>query len=472
MVFNSVEFGFFFIFAWIIFVATPQQWRWGTLLGASAIFYAAWDWRYLGLIMGLAFIAFVYGRCQHFVTRKLTALAVFIILIPLIFIKYSNFIVDILLEIEIFFGERDPHFDPLSLILPLGISFYTFQLLSYCLDVRAGRCAPVGNYFKLLLYPLYFPHQIAGPIVRPHLLLSQFGSIHLPDSARMSFGLRIFLWGLFKKVFVADRLAVLVDSVYADPSMFHGAGSWLAFYFFAIQIYCDFSGYTDMAIGISHMFGINLCENFRRPYFATSIKDFWSRWHISLSTWFRDYVYIPLGGNRQGMVGWAGAILVVFAVSGLWHGANITFLLWGLFHGGLFLGEHTLRWLTSERIRRWFAEPAGKMILRLAVFHLVALGWVLFRSPSLADAGAILNGMASFGNFGALNQILPPTQMALAASGIAIVLLGDAMMEARGRFTISQMSLPLRWAAYCAVIFLVALFPGSNATKQFIYFQF
>src|SRR5580658_2218477 len=307
MLFNSALFLFFFPCVAAFLYATPAQLRWVTLLVASMLFYASWNYRYLVIIFAIATVAYVYGHaCRHLAgkpARWALASAIVLILLPLIFFKYANFILDDLAPAFSVFGAPSPGRIS-SLILPLGISFYTFQLLSYCLDIHAGRYTPNESFGKLLLYPMYFPHQIAGPIMRPAQLMPQFEAPPTPSYEMMISGFRLFLWGLFKKVFVADRLAVFVDTVYAAPGKHPGLGCALAFYFFAFQIYCDFSGYTDMALGISRMLGIELCENFRHPYFAASLREFWGRWHISLSTWMRDYLYIPLGGDRVSRSRW------------------------------------------------------------------------------------------------------------------------------------------------------------------------
>jgi D-alanyl-lipoteichoic acid acyltransferase DltB (MBOAT superfamily) len=284
-------------------------------------------------------------------------------------------------------------------------------------------------------------------------------------------GLRLFLWGLFKKVFVADRLAVFVDAVYAAPDRYRGLGCVLAFYFFAFQIYCDFSGYTDMALGASRILGIELCENFRRPYFAASLREFWTRWHISLSTWMRDYLYIPLGGNRLGPARWAAAILAVFALSGLWHGASWTFVLWGLYHGTLLVIERATQWLFRLGARAALQSSIGRVAAIAATFHLTGVGWILFRSPNLTTATAMLTNLAGAGGHD-ITEIMSLAQLVLAAIGIAVVLGIDLLAERGLAGVFPRMPLPLRWAVYYAAIFAVLLFPGSSEIRTFIYFQF
>lgn len=474
MLFNSVLFFAFFGFVVIFVYLVPSRFRWIVLFIASVIFYSSWNYRYLVIIFAVASVAYAYGRLSERISVRQQQWAlgasVALILLPLAFFKYANFILDNLHPVFTAFGLSQPE-RLTGLILPLGISFYTFQVLSYCLDVRSGRCPPHRSFFKLVLYPMYFPHQIAGPIMRPAQLLPQFDAPPRPDYDAIVSGLRLFLWGLFKKVFVADRLAVFVDGVYASPDHYRGVGCVLAFYFFAFQIYCDFSGYSDMALGASRILGIELCENFRRPYFAASLREFWTRWHISLSTWMRDYLYIPMGGNRVGPGRWAVNILAVFALSGLWHGASWTFVLWGVYHGALLVVERGLEWFVPARLRPALEGNLTRIVAALVTFHLTCLGWVLFRAPDLATVGAMLAGVTSEGGR-AITEILPAAQLKLAALGIATVLSIDFLAELGVAAAFTRLPLPLRWGIYYAAIFLVLLFPGSNEIRTFIYFQF
>jgi alginate O-acetyltransferase complex protein AlgI len=474
MLFNSALFLFFFPCVSALLYVTPPQLRWVTLLLASILFYASWDYRYLVIIFAIATVAHVFGHaCRQLAgktARWALACAIILVLLPLAFFKYANFVLGNLAPAFSAVGVAAPGPIP-SLILPLGISFYTFQLLSYCLDIHAGRYKPNESFGKLLLYPMYFPHQIAGPIMRPAQLMPQFAAPPTPSYEIMISGLRLFLWGLFKKVFVADRLAVFVDAVYAAPDRYRGLGCVLAFYFFAFQIYCDFSGYTDMALGASRILGIELCENFRRPYFAASLREFWTRWHISLSTWMRDYLYIPLGGNRLGPARWATAIMAVFALSGLWHGASWTFVLWGIYHGALLVIERAAQWLFQLNARAALQSSIGRFAAIAATFHLTGIGWILFRSPNLTIATAMLTNLTGAGGRD-ITEIMSIAQLQLAAIGIAVVLGIDLLAERGLAGVFPRMPLPLRWAVYYAAIFAVLLFPGSGEIRTFIYFQF
>jgi alginate O-acetyltransferase complex protein AlgI len=474
MLFNSALFLFFFVGVAAAYYAAPARWRWAVLLIASMIFYASWDYRYLVIIFAIATVAYTYGHGRQYLTgraaRWALATAIVLILLPLAFFKYANFILGNLTLVLGAFNLSAPE-QISGIVLPLGISFYTFQLLSYCCDVHAGRYKPLESFAKLLLYPMYFPHQIAGPIMRPAQLMPQFEAPTTPPYEMLISGFRLFLWGLFKKVFIADRLAVFVDSVYAAPDRYRGIGCVLAFYFFAFQIYCDFSGYTDMALGASRMLGIELCENFRRPYFSASLREFWTRWHISLSSWMRDYLYIPMGGNRLGPWSWVACILTVFALSGLWHGASWTFVLWGLFHGTLLVIERAAGWLARLRIGPNLGRRVARFAAVIFTFHLTCVGWVLFRSPSLTTAVTLLRNIASAGG-GNITDIMPQVQLQLAFLGILVLLLVDFAAERDWAGVFGRMPMPLRWGFYYAAIFLILLFPGSSEIRTFIYFQF
>jgi alginate O-acetyltransferase complex protein AlgI len=457
-----------------VYYATHAHLRWAVLLLASMVFYASWDYRYLAIILALATIAYVYGHArQHLAgaaARLALVAAILLILLPLVFFKYANFILDNLAPAFGALGLETPG-RIAGIVLPLGISFYTFQLLSYCFDVHARRYQPRESFAKLVLYPMYFPHQIAGPIMRPAQLLPQFDAPSTPPYETLVSGFRLFLWGLFKKVFVADRLAVFVDAVYAGPEPYRGLGCVLAFYFFAFQIYCDFSGYTDMALGASRMLGIELCENFRRPYFSASLREFWTRWHISLSSWMRDYLYIPMGGNHVSRVHWATNIMAVFALSGLWHGASWTFVLWGIYHGALLVIERAAGWLVPAQLRPRLEGGFARIAAIAVTFHLTGLGWILFRSADLATAAAMLSNLAGTGGR-RITEIMSLDQLQLAAVGIVAVLVVDILAERGLAGAFGRMPLPLRWGVYYAAILMVLLFPGSNEIRTFIYFRF
>jgi alginate O-acetyltransferase complex protein AlgI len=393
----------------------------------------------------------------------------------LIVFKYYNFFTGSLYGIATYFGWQVTN-PSLDIILPIGLSFHTFQSLSYVVEVYRGHQRAERDFVTYATYVMFFPQLVAGPIERPQNLLGQFRENHLFEYDRVVSGLKRMAWGFFKKLVVADRLAIYVNDVYASPQSHNGLQLTIATVFFAYQIYCDFSGYSDIAIGSARVLGFKLMENFDRPYHSRSIGEFWRRWHMSLSTWFRDYVYVPLGGSRVGPVRRMRNILVTFGISGLWHGANWTYVLWGLLNGVYLI----VGWLTqSIRSRAYSAIGLGEESwIRQAhmlawTFFLTCLAWVLFRAQSVADAGYIFThwwrnwDTAALGtsNF-SVNQFVP----ALAA--IAVLELAQ-FIDSRWRVgaRISLLPTLVRWPAYITFIFTLILF-GVYRSNQFIYFQF
>ena len=485
MLFNSFEFLLFFPLVVAIYFALGPRYRKLFLLAASYYFYASWRAEYLLLIIFSTGVDYWCGLKMGALESK-KARRPFLILslisnLGLLFaFKYFNFFNDsIRTVLEAFdVSYMVPAF---QVLLPVGISFYTFQTLSYSFDVYQGKKDPESSLLTFALYVSFFPQLVAGPIERSTHLLPQFHRVHSFDHVRIVSGLRLALWGLFKKVVVADRLAAYVDQIYAQPELYHGWPAIVATYFFAFQIYCDFSGYTDMAIGTSRILGFDLMKNFRQPYNARSIREFWHRWHISLTTWFRDYLYIPLGGNRVNRARWFVNILIVFIVSGIWHGANWTFVVWGALHGA-YLVTALITQPLRDRLWDKLAIMSGQStsvtrvrnaLSLLITFHLVLLAWVFFRASSVSDAVQILSGMLSPG--GTLSSIAVPGfgPKELLLSVFVIVLLefghlverNDQLLQAvtRSRWR--------RWSVYYG-IFAAILLLGQFGDQQFIYFQF
>jgi D-alanyl-lipoteichoic acid acyltransferase DltB (MBOAT superfamily) len=345
--------------------------------------------------------------------------------------------------------------------------------LSYVIEVYRGKQRAERHFGIYALYVMFYPQLVAGPIERPQNLLHQFRERHYFSYERARDGLRLMLWGMFKKVVVADRLSLYVDTVYDNVPSHNGATLALATVFFAFQIYCDFSGYSDIAIGAARVMGFDLMQNFAKPYFASSISDFWRRWHISLSTWFRDYVYVPLGGNRVGRARWAWNILVTFTISGLWHGANWTFIVWGALNGLYLIGERALKSLLGSTADEapaagWRSHVLGPLGL-LTTFSLTCVAWVFFRARSLSDAWLVLGKLVH--DPGPL-FVGGARDLIYGAAGIACVVLLD-LWSGRARFdqALATRSAPVRWAAYASlatIILAAGVFDGS----QFIYFQF
>ena len=392
--------------------------------------------------------------------------------------KYANFFSESLRvalnQFNIFYDM--PMFD---LLLPVGISFYTFQSMSYTIDVYRGEQQPERHLGKFALYVAFFPQLVAGPIERSLRLLPQFDRVFKFDYERVVSGLRLMLWGFFKKLVIADRLAIYVNEAYNHPAEYQGLTLLLATYFFAIQIYCDFSGYSDIAIGAARVMGYDLMTNFRQPYFSKSISEFWRRWHISLSTWFRDYLYIPLGGNRVGKQRWYFNLFAVFVISGLWHGANWTFVVWGALHGGyLIFAIVTADW--RQKLAHWSGlakRPALHNLLRtLITFHLVLFAWIFFRANSLSEAFMIIGNMAaldfSLESLKSLNIALGWGELLVAIGSILFLELAH-LLQSRGKVHswITAQPAPLRWSVYYLLLLAIAFFGVFNHS-EFIYFQF
>ena len=470
MLFNSYDYLIFLPLVMLLFFAAPHRWRWLVLLAASALFYAWFIPAYLLIIGGTIvidyFVGLGLGRTTEATARRwwlwlslaanLGILGVF---------KYFNFLNANLTVLTGVAGLANP-LPALTLALPLGLSFHTFQAMSYIVEVYRGKVAPERHFGRYALYVLFFPQMVAGPIERPQNMLPQFRRVQRFDPEGATRGLRRILWGLCKKVLMADRLAPYVDEVFNHAGQQHGLPVAVAIYFFAFQIYCDFSGYSDIAVGSARLLGFDLMENFRRPYLAANIREFWQRWHLSLSTWFRDYLYIPLGGSRVARPRVYANVFLVFLVSGLWHGANWTFVIWGALHGLFTLGSmarHAGR-APATGLRRAFGV--------FVTFHLVAVAWVFFRAASLADALTVLR---SLGDWRDPRWLLPggnPTEFALSLAGIA-VLLGVECIQARAPQpdALRRAPVAMRWAAYFAGA-LALIFLSPFGGKTFIYFQF
>jgi D-alanyl-lipoteichoic acid acyltransferase DltB (MBOAT superfamily) len=389
--------------------------------------------------------------------------------------KYFNFFTSSFVGFATLLGWQVSN-PSLNIILPIGLSFHTFQSLSYVVEVYRGHQKAERNLVVYATYVMFFPQLVAGPIERPQNLLHQFREFHAFEYDRVTSGLKRMAWGFFKKLVVADRLALYVNDVYAVPQNFGGLQLTIATFFFAYQIYCDFSGYSDIAIGSARVLGFKLMENFDAPYHSRSIAEFWRRWHISLSTWFRDYVYVPLGGSRVRRARWMFNILVTFAVSGLWHGANWTYVVWGALNG-VYLVFGAITASARDSLFRTIGlakENPLRSLLRMATtFLLVCFAWVIFRAKNMPDAWYVITHFASdwdFDRIGTPQFLL--RQLPVAVAGIAVLELGHLC---RGRFSIhgllARLPLPPRWALYASFVIGVLMF-GVYRKAQFIYFQF
>ena len=474
MLFNSLQFALFLPVVFIIYWLLRRSLRWQNLfvLAASYLFYGWWDWRFLLLIAFTSACSYLSGILMASAdarrSRILMWANIVVNLLVLGIFKYYDFFAQSFADL--FLGGRSDGL-LLHLVLPVGISFYTFQALSYSIDIHRRTVAPTRDPVAFFAYVSFFPQLVAGPIERASSLLPQFMQPRRFNYALAVDGLRQMLWGFFKKLLIADGCAVYVDKVFADPSQFGGSTLILAAILFSFQIYGDFSGYSDIAIGCSKLFGINLRRNFNVPYFSRDIAEFWRRWHISLTTWFRDYVYIPLGGSRVSKAKVVRNTFIIFLLSGFWHGANWTFLAWGFFHALLFLPLIVLG--RNRRYRDTVAEgrllPNFREALQmLLTFLLATLGWIIFRSPSIAFAVDYIGGFLRPGS------LLWPLEgdHVFVIPALIIMLVVEWLNRDQAHEFVRQPRLrPLRWILYMLLIFIIMAFMQTSE-MPFIYFQF
>lgn len=473
MLFNSIHFVLFFLVVVPVNFLLPSRIRWIWLLAAGYYFYMCWRADYIVLIListGVTyFCALGLSATVQPARRKLLLGVSLCVNLGILFVfKYFNFVMGSLRQVCAHY-EVPLDIPVLHVVLPVGISFYTFQAVAYTVDVYRGVLEPERRLGLFALYKCFWPQLVAGPIERPAHLLPQLAKTYSFDAARFWDGLHLIGWGLFKKVVIADRLAIYVDTVYNNVP-YHGGPSYLvATYLFAFQIYCDFSGYSDIAVGCAKILGIDLVQNFNRPYFATTITDFWRRWHISLSTWLRDYLYIPLGGNRKGTSRMYVNLMITMFLGGIWHGASWTFVIWGTLQGiMLCLSKATLphRDRLCERLR--IPRPFVLASRMLVTFHLVCLSWVFFRANTVGDAFYILRHLFD----GWPRLFLDPMVLSHGIPALGILLLVQIWQTRRPvRESVARLWVPARWALYAIVVFAIVLF-GVDGGSQFIYFQF
>ncbi len=495
MLFNSVEFLIFFPIVTVLYFLLPHRWRTMHLLGASCLFYMAFVPKYiliLALTIAVDYVAGILIEDSRDARRKQIYLILSILSTCLILFafKYFNFFNESARAIATALGLSYA-MPALEMILPIGLSFHTFQSLSYVVEVYRGAQKAERNFGVYSLYVMFYPQLVAGPIERPQNLLHQFHEEHHFDQTRVACGMKLMAWGMFKKVVIADRLSPLVDHIYGHPQGLEGLPLIIATVFFAVQIYCDFSGYSDIAIGIAQVMGFRLMTNFDRPYFAQTVSEFWRRWHISLSTWFKDYVYVPLGGSRGSRFRVAANLMITFLVSGFWHGANWTFVVWGALNGlfivsGMFGRAFGEAWLpASVSQSRWLAA-----FRRARTFALICVAWIFFRAASVDDGVYILRHL-----FDGSAELLTQSPAALWTQigegtllgfdlGVTAVnfwlcvsLIGLLFLVERGAEPESLRRMFVgqpwwkRWPAYVALVY-GTLFLGVFEKAHFIYFQF
>ncbi len=468
MLFNSFEFLIFLPVVYGLFrQLRDQRHRLVLFFLASCFFYSFLIPAYLLILFLLIAVDFWAGiRIEDSADagRKKLYLGVSVLanLGILGFFKYTNFLIENLQTLAAFLHWNLP-VRVLEIALPIGLSFHTFQSLSYVFEVHAGRFKAERSLLHYAVYVLYFPQLVAGPIERPQNILPQLHQKTGFDPEGMKSGLKLILQGLFKKAVVGDTLALLANRVFDRPGDYGFFGTAAGILAFTFQIYGDFSGYSDIARGVSRLFGIELMVNFNKPYFADSVSDFWRRWHISLSTWFRDYLYIPLGGNRKGKVRTQANLMSVFLLSGLWHGANWTFMVWGALHGGYLLIENLV--LARVGYSRW---PRG--IRRLLVFGLAAIAWVFFRAPTVGAATDTLQGLFRSPFLGLSS--LPSFEIGESALAILSLLVLEHFDERKAIWVrLRDLPMPVRRLVYAAMI-LIFLMTAQFGGAQFIYFQF
>jgi len=475
MNFANIEFWIFFVAVFSTYWLLPHKAQNRFLLAASYAFYAAWDWRFLGLIAFSTIVDYIVGAQLHqnrtsLNRQKLLAISVSVNMGLLAVFKYFNFFADSFVDLLNEFGmSADPV--TLKIILPVGISFYTFQTMSYTIDIYKKKLKPTENFFDFALFVAFFPQLVAGPIERARNLLPNITHKRIVNIEAFSRGVVLCILGLLKKVVIADGVAVSVNSIYGSPNP-SGADVLIATYLFAIQIYCDFSGYSDIARGISKMMGFNLMRNFRQPYFATNPQEFWQRWHISLSTWLRDYLYISLGGSHKGTVKTYRNLMITMALGGLWHGAAWNYILWGIYQGTLLC----IHRMYSSFIRLPYRPPMAYQriinFLKIIFFlHFVLYGWLLFRANSFLQIQLFSEKLflIQLNQFSHLSIPTPPIAVFIGLGLLALWELLDEWHD-NPKFYISWPT-PVRAALYGSIIYTIGM-GASQTTSDFIYFQF
>lgn len=479
MLFNSLTFAIFlpivFIVYWFILNKRIKLQNFLIVI-ASYVFYGWWDWRFLSLILFSTLVDYTIGldlgRQEEEKKRKVLLWISILVNLGLLGVfKYFNFFLDSLYDVvpglQVVLG-----FNTLDILLPVGISFYTFQTLSYTIDVYKKRLVPTKDFVSFVAFVSFFPQLVAGPIERATNLLPQFYKSRRFDYSQAVYGMRQILWGLFKKIVIADNCAKYANIIFNNSDDYSGSTLLLGSVFFAFQIYGDFSGYSDIAIGTSRLFGFNLMQNFAYPYFSRDIAEFWRRWHISLSTWFRDYLYIPLGGSRGGTWMKIRNTFIIFVVSGFWHGANWTFMIWGVLNALYFLplllakkNRQNIGVVASDSLFPNYKELRSMIF----TFGLTVIAWIFFRAENVRHAWNIISEIFSFSIF-SLPALVPKEILFL-----IVVFMGIEWFGRKNQFALEEtfnISFKAgRWATYLALVLIIFLFSSSEKV-EFIYFQF
>ncbi|WP_317164196.1 MBOAT family O-acyltransferase [Algibacter sp. L3A6] len=449
------------------------------MLVASYFFYGIWDWRFLSLILLSTIVDYIIGHKIHDtdddMCRKRWLWCSVIFNIGLLgFFKYYNFFIDSWVDLASTLGYTMKSTWTLKVILPVGISFYTFQTMSYSFDIYYRKLKPTKSFLSFAAFVSFFPQLVAGPIERASNLLSQISNKRHFSYAQSVSGLKLILWGLVKKVVIADALGPIVDDIFSNYGSYPSSTLLIGAIFFGFQIYGDFSGYSDIAIGTAKLFGIELMSNFKFPYFSRNIAEFWRRWHISLSSWFQAYIYVPLGGSREGKLKTIRNVFIIFLVSGIWHGANWTFVLWGLVHALIFipvllLGNNTK--YKNTVIAQDSLLPSVKELLSIfGVFFIVTMAWIFFRSESIGDAFSFIGGLTEFSSA----PYFHPNGYRMVDYYILVVLFlcYEFIIRKDERAPFNFKNRYVRFLVYAIMVFVMMLFYDSGIDRSFIYFQF
>ncbi len=476
MYFNSFQFFIFFIVVYSLYLLMDHKKQNRMLLVASYVFYGSWDWRFLSLIIISTVVDYLCGiRIENEPNSKRRKLFLIISISCNLGIlglfKYYDFFTDNLVEFVNLFGFKiDPLF--LNLTLPVGISFYTFQTMSYTIDIYRGQMRATRQFLDFALYVAFFPQLVAGPIERARRLLPQIlqpRKITLDNFYEGSF---LIFWGLFQKAFIADNLAKIVDPVFGAPGPYNGMLVLIALYAFAFQIFCDFAGYSNIARGLSKCMGIDIMVNFNNPYFAHNPSDFWRRWHISLSTWLRDYLYIPLGGNRKGIFTTYRNLAITMLLGGLWHGAAGTFVIWGAYQGALLILHRLFRPFFNyiDRVHHVVTRPGWNAIKTIVFFHFVIIGWLFFRARSLQQAMDMLGGLVWHLEWAGDLRLAFLFQQLIFFTSLLLVI--QWFQYKKDDLLIVYRSHPVIKAAFYSLAGLLLIIFGVSDGNEFIYFQF
>ena len=506
MLFNTIDYAIFFIVVVAINYILPHKYRYVWLLVASYYFYGIWNAKYTLLMLAVTVITYIGGisieRCnasdgtieQSYTSRRKAILSICCVLSfgLLVYFKYTNFLIQNINSVtyRLFSGKI---FSPLDIILPVGISFYTFQAVGYVIDVYRGEIKAETNFLRYALFVSFFPQLVAGPIERSKNLLGQLRNPNKLDEGMLREGLILIGIGVWQKILIADNIAKLINPVFDGNKPYSGLTNIVAVILFGFQIYCDFGGYTNIAIGSAKILGVNLMNNFASPYFATSVTDFWARWHISLTSWFRDYLYVPLGGNRKGKVRKYINTFIVFAVSGLWHGAAWNYIVWGIMNGVMMIASNVKRdrkiaKKTKPKEYINYSGKVDKLFKTIGTFVLVDFAWLFFRASSCKSALMMIKNTVQ--NLGirtlAAYDIVPTIiaeelgdtkKLVVVIIGIAMLMMTDAVRDKTGDFIayLSSQKAVYRWLFYLTIVVMTITFGTYGREYEqvgFIYFQF